>query len=189
MDAIGIDIGRVIIGPTIDGVEDTAFIGRTVQEAMQSSPALGAFAAVAELMRRFDGRVWLVSKCGPSVERKTLLWLDHWRFHEQTCLPKSHVRFCRERPEKAEHARQLGLTHFIDDRLDVLDAMRGLVPHLFAFGEETGTVPEWTIRVRDWNAVRAWFGPGAADAPRTSSPSTSASSPARGPRPGSPPPG
>ena len=50
MDAIGIDIGRVIIGPTIDGVEDTAFIGRTVQEAMQSPPAPGAFSAVGELM-------------------------------------------------------------------------------------------------------------------------------------------
>lgn len=163
MDAIGIDIGRVIIGPTIDGVEDTVFIGRTVQEAMQSPPAPGAFAAVGELMRRFDGRVWLVSKCGPSVERKTLLWLDHWRFHEQTGLPKSHVRFCRERREKAEHARELGLTHFIDDRLDVLEPMRELVPHLLAFGEETGRVPDWADHVRDWSSVSAWFARTASD--------------------------
>lgn len=157
MDALGIDIGRVIIGPTIGGVEDTSFIGRTAQEALLSPPAPGAFAAVAQLMRRFDGRVWLVSKCGPSVQRKTLLWLDHWRFHEETALPRPHVRFCRERPEKAEHARQLGLTHFIDDRLDVLEAMRGLVPHLLAFGEEVGPAPAWAENVRDWGAVSAWF--------------------------------
>lgn len=157
MDALGIDIGRVIIGSTVDGVEDTSFIGRTVQEAMQSPPSRGAFATIASLVQRFDGRVWLVSKCGPGVERKTLLWLDHWRFHEATALPRHQVRFCRQRHEKAQHARELGLTHFIDDRLEVLEAMREVVPHLLAFGEDVGTMPAWATHVRDWSAVTTWF--------------------------------
>ncbi len=157
MDALGIDIGRVIIGPTIDGVEDTSFIGTTAQEALRTRPAPEAFAVIGRLVHRFDGRVWLVSKCGPSVERKTLHWLNHWGLHESARVSRSHVRFCRERREKAEHARTLGLTHFIDDRLDVLAHMRGLVPHLLAFGEEVGNVPSWADHVRDWRAVEEWF--------------------------------
>jgi hypothetical protein len=157
MDALGIDIGRVIIGPTIDGAEDTSFLGQTEQEALKSPSAPGAFAAIAELMRRFGGRVWLVSKCGPRVAQMTRRWLEHWRFHDVTALPRSQVRFCAKRPEKAQHARELGLTHFIDDRLDVLEAMRGIVPHLLAFGEDAGPVPPWAVPVRDWAAVMRWF--------------------------------
>jgi hypothetical protein len=109
MDRIGIDIGRVIIGPTEHGAEDTTFLGRTVEEAMASPPVPGAFETIRALVERTRRRVWLVSKCGPSVERKTLHWLDHWAFHEVTGVPRDQVRFCRQRPEKADHARILGL--------------------------------------------------------------------------------
>ena len=155
--ALGIDIGRVIIGPTIDGVADTSFLGTTVEEAMRTPPAPDAFAAIAQLVERFEGRVWLVSKCGPSVERKSLLWLDWWRFYAKTGVPRGNVRFCRERRDKAVHAREIGMTHFIDDRLDVLEPMRGEVPHLLAFGEDVGRVPRWAAHVRDWRAVLEWF--------------------------------
>lgn len=157
MRALGIDIGRVIIGPTVGGVADTSFLGHTVAQAMLTRPAPGSFTAIGDLVETFEGRVWLVSKCGPSVERKTLCWLDHWRFHEQTRLPRNHVRFCRERRDKVVHARELGLTHFIDDRLDVLRPMRGEVPHLLAFGEDIDDPPRWSEPVRDWSEVMAWF--------------------------------
>jgi hypothetical protein len=35
----------------------------------------GAFEAIAALTSQFGGRVWLVSKCGPETQRRTLRWL------------------------------------------------------------------------------------------------------------------
>ncbi len=152
INRIGIDIGRVIIGPVIGGVADTSFLGRTVEKAMETPPAPGAFEGVAALVRLFHGQAWLVSKCGPSVQQKTKKWLRHWDFYNETGLDENKVRFCLKRPDKAIHCKQLKITHFIDDRVDVHKALRGLVPNLFLFGEqkEKAVVPEWVEPVLDW---------------------------------------
>lgn len=149
---LGIDIGRVIICPTVDGQSDTSFLGSRLEDALHTPPARGAFDAIAALTDRFD-QVHLVSKCGDSVQRKTLAWLDHQRFYERTGVPPNRVHFCRKRPDKAPIARRLGLTHFVDDRADVLGPMRGIVPQLFLFGEQKRLPPRWTRPVADWNEV------------------------------------
>lgn len=46
------------------------------------------------------------------------------------------VRFCRERPQKAPICAELGITHFIDDRADVLEPMCGIVANRFLFGPQ-----------------------------------------------------
>ncbi len=102
---LGIDIGRVIIhgdGP------DTSFVGPRAgvasaasgrarrwvagsdEEAMRAPAMDGAFDAIARLVRRFSGRVWLVSKCGKKVEMRSRMWLAQHRLHEITGV--------RERP-------------------------------------------------------------------------------------------
>lgn len=149
MARLGIDIGRVIVGPVVGGVADTSFLGTRLEEAMHTPPAEGAFEAIAELVPQFSA-VWLVSKCGESVQRKSLAWLAHHRFWERTGVPEGSVRFCRKRPDKAIHARQLGLTHFVDDRVDVLRHLRGLVPHLFLFGEQERPAPPWVTPLLRW---------------------------------------
>jgi hypothetical protein len=61
------------------------------------------------------------------------------------------------RREKADHARALGLTHFIDDRLDVLGHLEGLVPHRFLFGPQRQpyTTGPTLAHVPDWDALLA----------------------------------
>ncbi len=130
---IGVDIGRVIIDG--DG-PDTNFFGHELHEAMRTPAVPGAFAGVAALVERFAGRVWLVSKCGPKIQARSLAWLDHHGFWAATGVSRDQVRFCRERRDKAVHARQLGLTHFVDDRHDVLVHLVGLVGHLYLFGPQ-----------------------------------------------------
>ena len=150
---LGIDIGRVIIGPVDDdGRADTSFLGSTPEQAMKTPPAPGAFTGIATLCRAFEGAVWLVSKCGPGVQAKTRRWLAHWQFSETTGVAADHLRFCLKRPEKADHCRELGVTHFIDDRVDVLEHLRGLVPHLFLFGVDwkTRPAPDWATVVPTW---------------------------------------
>jgi hypothetical protein len=63
-----------------------------------------------------------------------------------------HLRFCFERHEKARHCLDLGLTHFLDDRLDVLAHLEGVVPHRYLFGpQKPGTVvPAAVAHVSDW---------------------------------------
>jgi len=165
-DILGIDIGRVIIGPVDDdGRADTSFLSGTPDRAMQTPPAAGAFAAITRLAAAFDGAVWLVSKCGPGVQAKTRRWLDHWRFWATTGIAPAHLRFCRERRDKALHCHELGVTHFIDDRLDVLEHLRNVVPELYLFGHQKARPPSWVTPVITWPAVLAAVlpagGPGA----------------------------
>jgi hypothetical protein len=154
MDRFGIDIGRVIIGPSVAGRADTSFLGSRLEDAMHTPPADGSFDTIRDLVARSGGNAWLVSKCGPGVQKKTVAWLAHHGFHEHTGMPPDHVRFCLERKEKAVHAKRLGLTVFVDDRLDVLQHLRGIVPRLLWFGEDAAGDPDWVEPARDWEAVR-----------------------------------
>jgi hypothetical protein len=136
---LGIDIGRVIIqgdGP------DTSFVGAaSIEEALRAPAMDGALESIARLVERFERRVWLISKCGKRVEERTRLWLDHHRFYEVTGLPPENLRFCRERKDKAPICVGLGITMFIDDRLDVHRHMGGLVPYRFLFGSPSSPDP------------------------------------------------
>jgi len=144
---LGVDIGRVIIAG--DG-PDTSFVGGTEAEAMRAPVMPGAFESLKRLCQRFEGRVWLVSKCGPKVEKRSRAWLDRTRFFPSTGIPYGQLRFCRERKDKAPICVELGISFFVDDRFDVLDAMRDLVPHRFQFGVSSSPpgitpTPTWAI--------------------------------------------
>ena len=133
---LGIDVGRVLISPGDETKPDTSFIGGSLEDALNTPPYEGMFDVVPALVRRFDGRVWIVSKCAPRIQARTMQWLDHHRFFERTGIDSRNVRFCLRRPEKALHCREIGITHFIDDRTDVLQAMTGVVPNLYLFGPQ-----------------------------------------------------
>lgn len=153
---IGIDIGRVILSAADpDGRSDSSFLGSRDQEALETPPTEGAFDTIARIVARSGGNVWLVSKAGPRVQALTLRWLEHWRFYDVTGLHRRHVRFCRERSEKRDHAEDLGLTHFVDDRVDVHQHLRGVVRRLYLFGyQRRGTAPPpWLKATPTWADV------------------------------------
>ncbi|HKS17048.1 MAG TPA: hypothetical protein VJU16_07030 [Planctomycetota bacterium] len=148
---LGIDIGRVIIAPGDDNA-DTSFLRGSLEDALRTPPNEGMFDAVPELVRRFEGRAWLISKCGPKIQDKTRRWLDHHRFFERTGIPPKNLRFCLLRPQKADHCRELGITHFIDDRTDVLEALSEIVPSRFLFGPQKAgrPIPGGVVHVLTW---------------------------------------
>jgi hypothetical protein len=151
---LGVDFGRVINdGSSHPGGDDTAFLTGGHAEAMRTPEMPGATRVLADLVDRFDGNVWIVSKCGERIQRRTLQWLDHHDLYGRTGIPRANVRFCLRRAEKALHCRELGITHFIDDRVDVLGHLRGLVPHLYLFGAQAHPVPGWVTHVPTWAAV------------------------------------
>jgi len=153
---LGIDIGRVLIAAEGANGADTSFIGGSLNDALSTPPYEGMFAAVAPLVARFEGRVWLVSKCGPSVQAKSRAWLLHHRFFERTGVAPSNLRFCLERPQKADHCRELGITHFIDDRTDVLHHLEGIVANRYLFGPQRRPVTDaGLILLPTWNDAAA----------------------------------
>ena len=155
---LGIDFGRVIMGAAdSEGHADTSFLSGGEARAMETAAEAGALETIRDLCTHLEGEVWIVSKCGPRIERRTRRWLDHHHFYERTGVQRENLRFCRERRDKKIHCRELEITHFIDDRMDVLTNLRGLVPNLYWFGAETQTkpAPKWVTPVADWGAVRS----------------------------------
>ncbi|WP_127503357.1 hypothetical protein [Actinoplanes solisilvae] len=149
---LGVDIGRVIIDGGAQGGADTRFFSGDTARMLTTPAVPGAFAALARLAPRFD-QVWLISKCGERVRRNSLMWLDHHDFAARTGIPRENVRFCRRRPDKAIHCAELGITHFIDDKLDVHQALRGIVEHRYLFGPQAGPAPDWVEHALTWTDV------------------------------------
>jgi hypothetical protein len=151
---LGVDIGRVIIdGSSHPTGDDTAFLKGGIENALRTPPMAGAFKSIARLSTLFDGQVWLVSKCGERVEVRTRQWLAYHRFFGRTNIDPERLRFCRQRPEKAIHCRELEITHFIDDRIDVLESLEGIVAHRYLFGPQRHGVPGEFRHCVDWPAA------------------------------------
>ena len=150
---LGIDVGRVLISPGDQSKPDTSFIGGSLDDALGTPPYEGMFDVVPALVSRFNGQVWIVSKCGPRVQERTLQWFAHHRFFERTNIDPYNVRFCLKRPEKAGICREIGITHFIDDRTDVLGPMIGVVPNLYLFGPQRGPADDGMEPVLSWGDV------------------------------------
>ncbi len=162
---IGLDIGRVIVDPASPhGREQgrAAPAGRSLltgsdQQALRSPASPAALEVIRRLVEHYDGNVWLVSKCGPRIESRTRRWLEFQGFYNATGVSRDHLRFCRKRRHKRGHCAELGITHFVDDRVDVLRHLRGLVPNLYLFGHQRRLrrVPGWLRPVLDWRRVEA----------------------------------
>lgn len=154
---LGIDIGRVIIdGSSHPSGDDTAFFKGGEDNAFRTPAMHGAFDSIGRLTDLFGGRVWLVSKCGARVEQRSRGWLAHHRFFQRTGVDPANLRFCLERPQKADHCRDLRITHFVDDRSDVLAALDGIVRHRYLFGpQRRQTEMPGIVPVIDWSIAEA----------------------------------
>lgn len=152
MKTLGVDIGRVIIHGDgfLCGLGAQLRAGGSDDDAMAAPAMDGAIESLFRLTNLFGpSRVWIVSKCGPRIQQRSRLWLARHRFFERTGIPREHLRFCRERNEKAPICLELGVDVFVDDRLDVLVPMAGIVEHRFLFGASSSpdrgvvAVPTW----------------------------------------------
>jgi len=147
-EALGVDIGGVIISKA-GGEADTSFSSR---DYLNTPAVARAFEVIRRLVdERFGDRLFLVSRCGPRVQAKTLRWLKHHDFYESTGVNPKRVRFCLERDDKARICHRLRLTHFIDDRLDVLQKL-GDVHRILFDPHRSASVPK-SSSIR---AVRSW---------------------------------
>lgn len=155
---LGIDIGNVIIEGR--GAEDTSFFS---DNFLNTPSVADAFYAIARLVPMFS-ETHLVSKCGDNVQRKTRLWLEHQGFYEKTGVQPWNVHFCLDRADKAPICDRLGITHFIDDKLEVLGYLKS-VHNLYLFRPRDNEVKRYaehlqhvTKRVESWVELADYIG-------------------------------
>jgi hypothetical protein len=146
---LGIDFGGVII-QMVDrtGRTDTQFS----DTFLATPPRTEALLKIGALVEAFAGLVWIISKAGARTETLTREWLSAQKFFRKTGLTKTHLRFCRERPEKRQICAELGITHFVDDRIQIMQILRGTVSNLYLFGDkwQNRSAKRWTTLVEDW---------------------------------------
>lgn len=153
---LGVDIGNVIINNRLNNPE-VVEVTETVYRSFPASE--GVFDALKTLNEYCMGEVYLVSKCTEWAQEQILHWLDFHDFYIKTEIKKDHVHFVRQRHEKDGVCRTLGVTHFIDDRLEVLSHMIQSTPHLILFQPNSAEVKEFEqflshVQVaNDWNEV------------------------------------
>jgi hypothetical protein len=155
---LGLDIGRVIIdGGEHPSGSDTAFFDGDEQALLATPEMPGAVESIGRLVELFDGQVWLVSKAGRRVQERTLFWLGGHRFYARTGLRRGNVRFCLAREDKRLHCEELGLTHFVDDRPEVHEAILGVVKHQYLFGPQRQRPPRYVTSVRNWPVLERFI--------------------------------
>lgn len=148
---IGIDIGGVIIDRVRDGVYDTSF---KKSDFARTHAVEDALVSIKKLTKLFGSQnVFLVSVCDSETEQKTSEWLEGNNFFQSTGILKENIYNCLERSQKASIAKDLGLTHFIDDRPDVLGYMVDAVPNLYLFSIPSNQQPDSNPK---FNMVHSW---------------------------------
>ncbi len=133
---LGTDFGRVLSNfdcPVSRGLGSGQNAGKAIREGRGVRPFRGALETLRFLKESRFPKMYVVSKINMDgvIEPKARQWLTQYGFDD--VVPPKCVHFCAERSEKALICKKLGITHFIDDRLEVLSYMVGIVPHLFLF--------------------------------------------------------
>ena len=138
---LGIDVGGVLVDRVAEG-SDTSFFG---DRPMVTPAVPGALDAVAALVEVFEYRVHIVSKAGPKISELTRRWLGSRGVIGGAGIPLGNVHFVRKRPDKHPICERLGVTHFIDDRLDVLAHLASVDRrYLFTGGLGGHDAPDWS---------------------------------------------
>ena len=127
---LGVDIGGVILDFMPYRNTERGFDGPRYLEVPEIEGAIDALALLNKSV--FKDSVHLVSKIDRGSTR-TLEWLHSRKFFERTGIPEGNLHICYERSEKEGIVAGLGITHFVDDRTEVMSYMIGTVPNLYIF--------------------------------------------------------
>ena len=105
----------------------------------------------------FGERVYIVSMCGPKTQQKTREWLEHHNFYDRTGISREHVHFCLERRAKAPICQRLGVTTFIDDKLEVHQHLyEAGIQELYLFNPDPNEVAQFQAYSRHVQQVNDW---------------------------------
>jgi hypothetical protein len=156
------DNHMILIGMDVHGVIMDKFDkSKSVEEYLTTVPLKHATTVIKNIIDLYGPEnTFIISKCPMYAEDEIIKWLDNQNFFTEIGFIRSNVYFCRERTDKAPVAKQLRLTHFIDDRVDVLNAMKDVVSNriLFTGGGNHEESDDKTITELDnWDSVQDYI--------------------------------
>jgi hypothetical protein len=152
-NVLGVDFGGVIIDREGDDWKTSTFYS----DGYLAAPAFnGVFAALRTLQsRKFGSNIYIVSRANEEHEQRIIDWLVWHKFYDKTGVALNHLRFCRERAEKAGICKRLGITHFVDDRFEVVSRLT-TVSHRYLLHPRPDELEQFTAsRVRARH-VESW---------------------------------
>lgn len=79
-----------------------------------------ALRVIKRLIADESTRIYIISKVNEEEKKMVSEWLDKNNFYGDVGLTKEDVFFCQERNQKGNICRDLGVTHHIDDRPEVM---------------------------------------------------------------------
>ena len=151
---IGIDIGDVIIDGVKNERTDTSFLG---DQYLQTTAVPGAFETIKALVdSQFGNRVYLISQCSEKVEMRIRRWLDYHDFHNLTGVSHGRVWLCRTPAEKIRLCGEIGITHFVDDKLEVLSYLVNIVPNRYLFRSKPREIAKFPRFLPQVTQVQSW---------------------------------
>jgi hypothetical protein len=152
-ERIGLDIGGVITNRDNDNTEYSLFGDRY----LEAPPMPGCLEAVHSLAtsNRFGPEIYLVSKAGPKVQGIISSWLDHNQFFDITTINPKNLHFVLTRSEKAGVAKELKLTHFVDDRFEVLSYLQ-FITNLYLFHPDSSEISKFADFLQYVKTANDW---------------------------------
>lgn len=120
-------------------------------------PIDGAFEALKKLEGGFGKNIFIVSRASIDLRFHILKWLGAHHFCKATGISFDRVHFCERRKEKVEICQEREITHFIDDRTEVLEhLLKAGVKHLYLFQGRPDEMEERTHVLPKLRQVASW---------------------------------
>lgn len=128
-------------------------LGRTIVRTVEGVPIVyeDAFEVIQKLVEESDV-TFIVSKVSEKQEERSRKWLIDVGFCEKTGISLGKVHYCRTRPEKGPICQRLGITHFIDDRAEVMYHMPKRVNKIL-FQPDAEEMKRFTVNAK---VVQSW---------------------------------
>lgn len=142
---LGLDFGNVIKAGAATRTEDSQLMPK-VKEAIRVLKK-----------EKFDNNVYVISRVPENGDKKVLDFLETENFFSEGLLEREKTFFCLKREEKAPIASRLGITHFVDDRTEVLSHMKD-VYHRYAMNPEPDQLAKFPLNdgQRRWPMVQVY---------------------------------
>lgn len=108
--------------PFIIGID----LGNTIVRSQHGHGSTQAFPdslrTIRKMVQAFN-KVVIVSRVNPAQEIRARQWIKDSQFEANTGIPIEDVHFCENRSDKGRICKSIGVTHFIDDRPEVMHSM------------------------------------------------------------------
>ena len=154
-EILGVDVGGVILDFAPHLGTDLDFGG---DNYLRTPEVEGAIDSIAALNKgKFKDRVHVVTRYNPAKgPGRAIEWLTSKDFFNRTGIPMERYHMCTGRHDKAQICAEIGVTHFVDDRAEVLGHMLGQVPNLYLFRARDADNEEFANILPKLHRVESW---------------------------------